>query len=38
VSAQGSGVANDLRKIVDLLKQEIEATKQIKPSEAKFEE
>lgn len=38
VSAQGSGVANDVRKIVDLLKQEIEATKQIKPGEAKFEE
>lgn len=38
VSAQGGGVANDVRKIVDLLKQEIEATKQIKPGEAKFEE
>lgn len=38
VAAQGSGVANDVRKIVDLLKQEIEATKQIKPGEAKFEE
>ena len=38
VSAQGGGVANDVRKIIDLLKQEIEATKQIKPGEAKFEE
>ena len=38
VSAQGGGVANDVRKIIDLLKQEIEATKNIKPGEAKFEE
>lgn len=38
VSAQGNGVANDVRKIIDLLKQEIEATKNIKPGEAKFEE
>jgi len=38
VSAQGNVVANDVRKIIDLLKQEIEATKNIKPGEAKFEE
>lgn len=38
VSAQGGGVANDLRKIIDLLKQEIEATKQIKTDETKYEE
>jgi len=38
VSAQGNGVANDVRKIVDLLKQEIEATRNIKPGAAKFGE
>lgn len=38
VSAKGSPVANDVRKIVDLLREEIEATKNIKAGKAKLGE
>ena len=38
VSAKGSPVANDVRKIVDLLREEIEATKNIKAGEARYGE
>ena len=38
VSASGSGVANDIRKIIDLLREEVEATKNIKAGKAKLGE
>ena len=38
VSASGSGVVDDLRKIQDLLKQQIEATKDIEAGESRYGE